>query len=422
MNELADGWVQASVRDVVDILDSERVPVNSKERALRPGNVPYYGATGQVGLIDCPLFNEELCLLGEDGAPFLDRTKPHAYVIDGPSWVNNHAHVLRAVAGITSNRFLKYVFDWTDYAPYVNGTTRLKLTKSAMCRIPIPLPPLAEQERMVEAIEEHVTRLDAAETLLRRARAKLRALHIAVLTEAITGPAQELGFFATDLRYGTSIKCTYEPLGPPVLRIPNIQIGRVDTSDLKFASDPDVDLKAYLVGADDLLFVRTNGSRDLIGRVASTEKAAGMAFASYLIRVRLDSTRVLPRYAVYALSTPSCRAAIEAKAATSAGQYNLNLGALKSLKFPVPSVEDQRRIVARVEKQFSLIDSLSGTVDAAFVRSASLRRSILERAFTGKLVSQDPSDEPASVLLERIAVERAASARRKPSRQTRVSA
>lgn len=88
-------WREHALSECVDVLDSKRIPINSKERALRVGPIPYYGATGQVGWIDDYLFDEELVLLGEDGAPFLDKSKPIAYVIEGKSWVNNHAHVLR---------------------------------------------------------------------------------------------------------------------------------------------------------------------------------------------------------------------------------------------------------------------------------------------------------------------------------------
>ena len=85
MTQLPLGWAETRVPLIADILDSQRVPVNKAERATRRGSVPYYGATGQVGWIDRPLFNEELCLLGEDGAPFLERSKHKAYVVDGPS-------------------------------------------------------------------------------------------------------------------------------------------------------------------------------------------------------------------------------------------------------------------------------------------------------------------------------------------------
>ncbi|MGH3049968.1 MAG: restriction endonuclease subunit S, partial [Gaiellaceae bacterium] len=87
MSGLPPGWASTTLGEVVDVLDHLRVPVNRTERALRVGEIPYYGATGQVGWIDASLFDEELCLLGEDGAPFLEPGRPKAYVISGRSWV-----------------------------------------------------------------------------------------------------------------------------------------------------------------------------------------------------------------------------------------------------------------------------------------------------------------------------------------------
>ena len=180
-------WDRVPLGEVVDNLDSQRVPVNRTERANRPGTVPYYGATGQVGWIDAPLFNEELCLVGEDGAPFLDADKDKAYVIDGPSWVNNHAHVLRALAGITSNRYLKHALDAVDYEPFVNGTTRLKLTKRALNQIPIPVPPLEEQRRIVAEVEEKLSVIDAMRASIANAQRRSTALRAAILERAFRG-------------------------------------------------------------------------------------------------------------------------------------------------------------------------------------------------------------------------------------------
>lgn len=273
----------------------------------------------------------------------------------------------------------------------------------------LAVPPKAEQKRIVAAIEEHFSRLDAADRSLAQARRRLATLRTATLAAATTGHEPvDLGALVTELRYGTSIKCSYDAAGPPVLRIPNVQSGSVDLSDLKFATDADVDLSSFALEKGDLLFVRTNGSRDLIGRVASADGAEGVAFASYLIRARPDRSRLDPRFAVIALSTPASRALIESKAATTAGQYNLNLAALRSLPVPLPPIEEQRSIVADVDRQLSIVDAMDAQIDRALGRSAALRRAILEQAFTGKLVPQDPSDEPASTLLERVSAERPA--------------
>ena len=158
----------------VEILDSRRVPVNSEERKKRVGKIPYYGATGQVGWIDDYLFDEELVLLGEDGAPFLDPSKSKAYLVRGKSWVNNHAHVLRAKPGLL-NSFLLYQLNCTNYRHYVSGTTRLKLPQGPMKQIPLLVPDEDEQREIVAEIEKQFTRLDAGVAGLRRVQANLNA-------------------------------------------------------------------------------------------------------------------------------------------------------------------------------------------------------------------------------------------------------
>ena len=127
---LPHGWESRPLDEVADILDRQRVPVNAKQRETRQGSVPYYGATGQVGWIDKHIFDEELVLLGEDGAPFLEPNKAKAYVIRGKTWVNNHAHVLRARA--VSGWVVGVLLDISiSYAGLVTGTTRLKLNASS---------------------------------------------------------------------------------------------------------------------------------------------------------------------------------------------------------------------------------------------------------------------------------------------------
>ena len=137
---------------LVYILDNQRIPVNATERQHRIGDVPYYGATGQVGTIDKAIFNETLILLGEDGVPFFDPTKHKAYEISGPSWVNNHAHVLRAKPEVVQ-RYLLHFLNIFNYTGYVNGATRLKLTQGDMKRIPVPVPDIDVQAKIVSKID-----------------------------------------------------------------------------------------------------------------------------------------------------------------------------------------------------------------------------------------------------------------------------
>jgi type I restriction enzyme S subunit len=140
------------VGDVSECLDRQRIPVNAKERNKRSGSVPYFGANGQVGWIDKPLFNEPLILVVEDET-FVGRTKPFAYRIEGPSWVNNHAHILRPNANV-SLRYLHYALMYYPFTPLTTGSTgRRKLTQKALMEAPLCLPDPAEQDRRAESLD-----------------------------------------------------------------------------------------------------------------------------------------------------------------------------------------------------------------------------------------------------------------------------
>ncbi len=197
LSALPEGWVWTMLENCTEILDRQRVPINAKEREARIRGkssselYPYYGATGQVGWIDDYLFDDELVLLGEDGAPFLDFSKDKAYLIKDKSWVNNHAHVLRSRTEITSNQLLRHYLNTYDYRDYVTGTTRLKLNQSMMRKIPVPLPPLPEQHRIVAKIEELFTKLDAGKEELLQAKARLKRYRQSVLKTAMDGKLTE---------------------------------------------------------------------------------------------------------------------------------------------------------------------------------------------------------------------------------------
>jgi restriction endonuclease S subunit len=185
--ELPEGWTIKDLRELVDVLDSMRKPINSEERLDRIGTVPYFGASGQVGTIDKALFDEDLVLLGEDGVQFFDVDKHKAYEITGPSWVNNHAHVLRCKKEKYVQHLLVCYLNQFDYRNYANGTTRLKLTQAAMNRIPVIVPPLKEQEEIVEILNEQLSRLDVSLCVAAVIVIKSSALRRSLLHAAFNG-------------------------------------------------------------------------------------------------------------------------------------------------------------------------------------------------------------------------------------------
>ena len=143
-----------NIEDVAEILDSQRIPINDAERSLRVGDVPYYGSNGQVGWIDKPLFSEPLTLVAEDGGYFSDwRNAPIAYRIDGPSWVNNHAHVLRATK--VPAGWLYFSLRNRDLTKIIVGTTRTKLNRKALSNLAIEVP--SDLDKRLEILETFET-------------------------------------------------------------------------------------------------------------------------------------------------------------------------------------------------------------------------------------------------------------------------
>ncbi len=210
--------------------------------------------------------------------------------------------------------------------------------------------------------------------------------------------------------YGTSVKCSYSATGLPVLRIPNIVSGEINLADLKFATRPVPFDAESSVAKGDVLMCRTNGSIGLVGKTAvvQSELEPYHGFASYLLRFRLIETEIIPKwFHLYSTSQPG-RNFIEQNAASSAGQNNVSLSLIHGMSIPLPPLAEQRRIVAEVERRLSVIQQAEATVEASLLRAERLRQSILKRAFSGQLVPQDPNDEPASALLERIRAEREA--------------
>lgn len=449
-NVLPEGWVRTMLEQIVEIRDDLRQPVNSEERAKRVGPYPYYGATGQVGCIDGYLMDGEYVLLGEDGAPFLDPFKAKAYMVIGKCWVNNHAHILHEISGISNNRFIMHMLNASDYREVVNGTTRLKLTQAAMKQLPVKLPPLKEQHRIVAAIEQQFSRLDAGVAALQRAKAKLKRYRAAVLKAAVEGELTETwraehptiesaslllerilkerrAKWEADLRAKgkdpSRVKYN-ESLASDVEGLPDswcwTTIGQI-TECLDYKRVPiNKEARAKRAGTipyygangqvgwiDDFIFdeplVLVVEDETFTGReISFSYKITGKAWVNNHAHVLRATSAVHVDYLNYSLAyypfTPLTQG--------TTGRRKLTQNALVQAPFALPPFAEQEQIVAEVERHLSLINQLEITVEVNLKRAERLRQSILREAFAGRLVPQDPTDEPADALLERIQSER----------------
>ena len=180
-----DGWGTMQLRHASTCLDGRRVPLNVEQRSRRQGDYPYWGANGVVDSIDEYLFDEPLVLIGEDGAPFFDSTRPVAFFVTGKIWVNNHIHVLR-VGRNFDPRFVTHCLNATDYGPYIEGSTRDKLTQEKMGSIRLPSPPLPHQRAIADYLDRETARLDALVAAKERLLGLLAEKRRALITRAVT--------------------------------------------------------------------------------------------------------------------------------------------------------------------------------------------------------------------------------------------
>ena len=163
MFEIPKTWKWVHFGELMINRDAERIPLSVSERNKLNKVYDYYGASGVIDKVDRYLFDKTLLLVGEDGANLLARSTPIAYLATGKYWVNNHAHVLDCVEGKLSLEYIMYFINAISLAKYVTGTAQPKMNQEKMNSIPVALPPLAEQKRIVAKIEELLPLVDRYE-------------------------------------------------------------------------------------------------------------------------------------------------------------------------------------------------------------------------------------------------------------------
>lgn len=206
------------------------------------------------------------------------------------------------------------------------------------------------------------------------------------------------------VEYGTSAKSSKSGT-TPVIRMGNLQNGVIKWDDLVFTSD-DEEIEKYSLTFGDVLFNRTN-SPELVGKTAIYRGERPALFAGYLIRINHIKTIVDGDYLNLFLNSSSAKQYGNSVKTDGVNQSNINGEKLKDYPFPYCSLAEQREVVRVIDEKLSLADQLLHTIDLELLKSAILRQSLLKQAFSGQLVEQDPNDEPASILLERIRAEKA---------------
>lgn len=473
---LPRGWSWSTIGEITLNLDGKRVPVKISDRANRSGPYPYYGASGIIDDIDDFIFDGEYLLIAEDGANLLSRSTPIAFRADGKFWVNNHAHVVQ-LHGSIPLAYLEWYLNATNLQFFITGTAQPKLNQVNLNRIPVPIAPLPEQNRIVGRIEELVSELEAGVAALKRAKANLKRYRAAVLKAAVEGklteewraknppkePAAKLlerilkerrkkweqdqlaAYEANGKQPPKNWRDKYqEPAGPDTASLPalperwcwvaveqlgDVQLGRqrspknrskdyptqyiraanlteggLDVSGVLDMEFKPSEVETYRLVKGDIVVSEASGSPDQVGKPAVwNDELPLCCFQNTVIRLRphhlASSAFLLTVFRQCYFSR------IFAKVAAGVGINHLSAAKFARLAIPLAPEDEQAEVAAEVERRLSILAQSDALFTANLKRAARLRQSILKRAFEGKLVPQDPNDEPAAKLLERVRLE-----------------
>lgn len=273
---------------------------------------------------------------------------------------------------------------------YVPGGIKTELKAKRLLPVPVPLPPLAEQRRVVARIEELAAQIHEARTLRHQAAEEAGAL-VANQIKALFEKGRDsgwkcgrLGDYVADDCYGSSEKTHDDVTGTPVLRMGNIQNGRLDLRNLKYLHIAEKDRAKLVLKRGDIVVNRTN-SAELVGKCAVFDEKRDFAYASYLIRLRLDTDKANPRLVASFINSPAGRAYMFSERKQMTGQANVNATKLKALPIALPPLPEQCRIVSELDALQAEVDALKSLQAETGAELDALLPAILDRAFKGEL-------------------------------------
>ncbi len=330
-------------------------------------------------------------------------------------WLNQHIFKVIPHEGVDKLYLYFYLVNVVDqlYAK-THGSGMVHITMKPFKATPMPLPPLHEQRRIASRIEWLFAKLDEAEAELREVIDSSEQRQAAILHKAFTGELVSLEDdsersrlhvpirkVVSGLKYGTSEKSTYDNEGMPVLRIPNVSSLHVDLNDMKYLAHSDVK-PADMLQKGDILMIRSNGSRDLVGRCAVVPTLEEeYTYASFLIRIR-PSDRVDSKYLWYYLQSTDAKAQLFTKAKSSSGIHNINSKEIGATIMPLPAMDKQHAIVQALDALFDSERDVLSTATIALDRIRMTRESVLNKALRGELGTNDPGEASSKELLSSI--------------------
>jgi len=406
IGEIPSGWDKVKTNLITENLDSKRVPLNAEQRGEMEGSIPYWGSNGIIDYVNDYIFDEELLLVGEDGAPFFDKCNNVSFFVDGKVWVNNHIHILKLKSNVLP-KYLCHSFNCVDYGEYITGSTRDKLTQSDLDRIPHLIPPFFEQQQIVSFLDHKTQQID---DLIEKTEKKIELLkeqRTSLINHCVTkglNPDVEMkdsgvewiGEIPSEWEirrlstYGTfskgrgisrdEIKLT----GIPCIRYGEIytKYNRIIFNPLSFI-DEESSRKSEKIKKGNILFTGSGETIDEIGKTVVYYGEDDVYVGGDIIILELQKN-LNPLFISYILNSSyvNFQKSIMGRGEIVVHIYSKNL---REIQTALPPLPEQQQIVSYLDEQTKKIDS---TVEKETQRIELLkeyRQSLISEVVTGKI-------------------------------------
>lgn len=381
-------WQIKKLGEVCDILDNFRKPVTARDR--KAGDFPYYGATGIQDYVDSYIFDEDLVLVGEDGARW-DTGDNTAFAISGKTWVNNHAHVIRPHRDILLDQWLIYFLNISDLSEYITGTTVKKLNQEKLRSIPISLPPLDTQRKIVAILDEKFAKLREAKRFREEAIADTEKILSTTLRE-IFEEGKEKGWeekFLGDLFEITSSKRVFKSewveSGVPFYRareIVSFAKGKAFKTPIYISSEMyELYASKYGVPCEGDILVTGVGTLGISYVVKKEDK---FYFKDGNIIWFKKQADINSRYVEYYFKSDLLKNQIKANAG-GATVLTFTIQTANKIVIPLPSLAEQKQIVTRLDALSQKLRTLHELQQSQLDDMKKLEKAYLREAFNGEL-------------------------------------
>lgn len=376
-------WNIMKLGDLVEVLDTLRKPITKRDRVA--GEYPYYGATGIVDWVNDYIFEEELVLIGEDGAKWETGEKT-AFIVKGKYWVNNHAHVVKPDKNKLLNSWLEYYLYFIDLKPWVTGLTVPKLNQANLKTIPIPIPPLPVQKQIVEKLDAAFADIDKAISATEKNIENVESMVSSYSQDVFNSLEDAFQTISLDqaciVDRGSSPRpikkfITNESTGINWIKIGDIAEGDKYVVNTKQKITIEGSKKSRKVEKGDLILTNSMS----YGRPYIMAIDGCIHDGWFVLRLKEE---IVADYFYHLLSSPFVQKQFHSLAAGSVVK-NISGDLLKKTKVIIPSIKKQTETIERLEQLSEEIYQIKEIYSNKLKNLTALKSSILNKAFSGEL-------------------------------------